>query len=98
MAVPWALYLNSVIAFLVLTFGTYLIQYFASGIAPVVAALVAIAALTLLNFGPADLVGKVEIWLVGLTVFILLIVIGYGLAYIGDATFTPFVPKGPHPL
>jgi APA family basic amino acid/polyamine antiporter len=96
----WALYLNAVIAiaFLVLSFGSYLNRYFISGIAPVVAALVAIAALTLLNFGPAALVGKAETWLVGLKVFILLVMIGYGLAYIGDATFTPFVPKGPQSI
>jgi APA family basic amino acid/polyamine antiporter len=94
--VMWGFYLNAVIctAFVLISFGTYLHQYFVKSVGQVLAALLAVAAVALLNLGPADLVGKAETWLVALKVSILLILVGYGLASIGAVHLTPFMPHG----
>lgn len=93
----WGFYLNGVIciAFVLVSFGSYLNQYFIPQLGPLAAALIAVAALVGLNLGPADLVGKAETVLVGVKIAILLLLVGYGIAYIGDAQFTPFSPNGP---
>jgi amino acid transporter len=92
----WAFYLNAVtcIAFVLVSFGSYLQQYFVSGLPITVAALLAVVLLGVLNLGPADLVGRAETFLVGLKVAILLLLVAYGLASLGTAQFTPFVPHG----
>ncbi len=90
--VMWGFYLNAVtcIAFVLISFGSYLNEYFVKSLGPQAAALIAVAAVALLNLGPADLVGKAETWLVGLKVCILIVLAGYGLAYIGNVQWTPF--------
>jgi len=93
----WGFYLNGVIliAFVLLSFGSYLNEYFVKGLGPLVAALLAVALLVVLNLGPADLVGKAETFLVGLKVGILLLLVAFGLARIGVGDFKPFSPNGP---
>lgn len=93
----WAFYLNAVtcVAFVLVSFGSYLEQYFVSGISPTAAALLAVVGLAALNLGPADLVARTETFLVALKVAILLILVWYGLINIADAQFTPFAPEGP---
>lgn len=94
--VMWAFYLNAVTvtAFLLVSFADYLQQYFVPAAAQKPVAIVAIVGIALLNLGPADLVGKAETWLVALKVAILLVLVAFGLAAIGDAQFTPFMPNG----
>lgn len=94
--VMWGFYLNAVtlIAFVLISFGSYLNQYFLKGFSPLVGSLLAVLAIALLNLGPADMVGKAETWLVALKVSILLILIGYGLAKIGAISWTPFMQGG----
>jgi len=96
----WGFYLNAVtaIAFVLISFGSYLNQYFVKGLEPVPAALIALAGLALLNLGPADAVGRAETFLVGVKVAILLLLVAFGVANIGDAQFTPFLPNGPSSL
>jgi amino acid transporter len=92
----WGFYLNAVIsiAFVLVSFGSYLQQYFVKSLGSNAAALMAVAAIALLNLGPADLVGKAETALVGLKMGILLLLAGYGLARFGATTWTPFIPQG----
>ncbi len=94
--VMWGFYLNAVVctAFVLISFGTYLNEYFVKGLGPVAAALLAVGAVVLLNLGPADLVGKAETWLVALKVAILLFLVAYGLRYLGNVTWAPFAPHG----
>jgi amino acid transporter len=76
-----------------MSFGSYLNEYFVKSLGATAAALIAVAAIALLNLGPADLVGKAETWLVGLKVCILILLSGYGLAHIGAIHWTPFFPE-----
>ncbi len=94
--VMWGFYLNAALltAFVLLSFGSYLNEYFVKGLDPVAASLLAVLGIALLNLGPADLVGKAETWLVSFKVAILLVFIGYGLAHIGAIDLTPFFPGG----
>lgn len=88
----WGFYLNAVIciAFVLISFGSYLNEYFVSSLGQTAAAFIAVAAIALLNLGPADIVGKAETGLVALKVAILIVMAGYGLAYIGAVQWTPF--------
>jgi APA family basic amino acid/polyamine antiporter len=92
----WGFYLNAVIsiAFVLVSFGSYLQQYFVKSLGPNAAALIAVGAVALLNLGPADLVGKAETGLVGLKITILLLLIGYGLSQFGLIAWRPFVSTG----
>ncbi len=94
--VMWGFYLNAVIciAFVLISFGTYLNEYFVKGLSQTAAALLAVGAVALLNLGPADIVGKAETWLVALKVCILLFLIAYGLGHLGNVAWTPFAPQG----
>lgn len=92
----WGFYLNAVIciAFVLISFGSYLNQYFIKSLGDTPAALIAVLLIALLNLGPADVVGKAETWLVSIKVVILLILVAYGLAFIGDVKWTPFFTGG----
>lgn len=92
----WAFYLNAVtsIAFVLLSFGSYLRQYFVPGVTTTAAALVAVLALALLNLGPADAVGRAETFLVALKVGILVLLVVYGLAAVSPDDLTPLMPQG----
>jgi APA family basic amino acid/polyamine antiporter len=90
--VMWGFFLNAVtcIAFVLISFGSYLNEYFVKSLGAGPAALIAVAAIVLLNLGPADLVGKAETWLVALKVCILILLAGYGLSHFGAIHWTPF--------
>lgn len=92
----WAFYLSGItlMAFVLLSFGTYLQEYFISGLPALGAALLAVGALVLLNLGPADLVGRAETVLVALKLAILVLMIGFGIAAVAPEDFTPFLPGG----
>lgn len=94
--VMWGFYLNAVTctAWVLLSFGTYMNEYFLKVPGQAGMALIAVAVIALLNLGPADLVGKAETYLVGLKVAILLVLVAYGLASIGAVEWTPFVANG----
>lgn len=92
----WAFYLNAVtsIAFVLLSFGSYLQQYFVPSLGATAGALVAVVALAALNLGPADVVGRTETALVALKVAILLVLVGYGLVSLQISDVTPLAPQG----
>lgn len=92
----WAFYLNAVVmnAFLLITFVEYLREYFLPSLHTQLVALLAIAVIALLNLGSTALVGRAELSLVSLKVTILFVLIGFGLAHIGNASFVPFAPSG----
>ncbi|MGN6243238.1 MAG: APC family permease [Motilibacteraceae bacterium] len=91
----WAFYLNAVtcIAFVLLSFASYLQQYFLRGVDQTVAALVAVVALGLLNLGPADVVARTETFLVALKVAILVLLVCWGLAALSPGDLSPIVPE-----
>lgn len=92
----WAFYLNAVtcIAFVLLSFGSYLQQYFVPGLTATAGALLAVVALALLNLGPADLIGRTETYLVALKVAILMLLVVYGLLDLQTRDLTPLAPRG----
>lgn len=94
--VMWAFYISGLanLTFLLVSFGSYLNEYFLTAIGPTAAALVAAWLVTALNLGPAGVVAKAETMIVGLKLTLLLVFVAWGLAKIGDAHFTPFSPGG----
>lgn len=92
----WAFYLGGVIgaAFVLGAFGTYLHDFFYSGAPVTVLAVAAAVLLTLLNLGPASMIGRAETVLVAVKVAILLLLIGFGFAHLDRAHFTPLAPFG----
>jgi basic amino acid/polyamine antiporter, APA family len=94
--VMWGFYLNglTLLTFLLVSFGDYLNHYFLSAVGPIAAGLVAAGAITALNLGPAGLVAKAENAIVGLKLSLLFFFVAWGLAKIGNASFSPFVAGG----
>jgi amino acid transporter len=94
--VMWGFYVNgaTILTFLLVSFGDYLNQFFLAGLGATAAALVATAAITALNLGPAELVAEAETWVVGLKIGILVFFCAWGLAEIANAHFEPFSPGG----
>lgn len=92
----WAFYIGGIIgvAFVLGAFGSYLHDFFLSGVSPLVWAIAAAVLMTLLNLGPADLIGHAEMFLVALKVGILVLLIVFAFIHLGRAHFTPFVPHG----
>jgi amino acid transporter len=92
----WAFYLGGVIgvAFVLHAFGSYVHDFFLGGVSPVLWSVAAAVLLTVLNLGPADLIGRAEMGLVGLKVSILLLLVVFGLIHLNRAQFTPFAPHG----
>lgn len=60
----------------------------------VVWALIAAAALTLANLGPASAIGRAEVVLVAVKVAILVLLIVFAFVHLGRAHFSPFTPHG----
>src|SRR3954468_18192475 len=60
----WAFYIGGIIgcAFILNAFGIYMEQFFLQGSDPLTITLIAAAALTLLNLGPASVIGKAEVF------------------------------------
>jgi APA family basic amino acid/polyamine antiporter len=92
----WAFWLGGVIgaAFVLNAFGEYLHQFFVSAVPVVVWALIGAAVLTLLNLGPASVIGRAETGLVAIKVAILALLIVFAFVHLGRAQFTPFAPHG----
>jgi amino acid transporter len=92
----WAFYLSAVtgVAFVLISFGSYLRQYFAPSVPTTTAAVVAALALALLNLGPADVVGRAETFLVALKIAILLLLVVYGLIALSPGDLQPLAPQG----
>src|SRR5919202_94095 len=92
----WAFWLGGVIgaAFVLNAFGEYLHQFFGGGVPVVVWALIGAAVLTLLNLGPASLIGRAETGLVAIKVAILGLLIVFAFIHLDRASFTPFAPHG----
>lgn len=92
----WAFYINAVtsMAFVLISFGSYLREYFVPSASATAAALVALIVLALLNLGPADLVGRAETFLVAVKVGILIVLVCYGLVSISPSDLTPLMPQG----
>ncbi|HLN78733.1 MAG TPA: APC family permease [Nocardioidaceae bacterium] len=92
----WAFYLSAVtgVAFVLISFGSYLRQYFAPSVPTTTAAVVAAVALALLNLGPADVVGRAETFLVALKIAILLLLVVYGVVALSPGDLQPLEPQG----
>jgi amino acid transporter len=92
----WAFYIGGVIgvAFVLNAFGSYVHDFFLDGVSGLVWAVAAAVVLTLLNLGPADLIGRAETVLVAVKVGILALLIVFAFVHIGRADFSTFVPHG----
>ncbi|MFL6061953.1 MAG: APC family permease, partial [Marmoricola sp.] len=92
----WAFYVGGVIgvAFVLGAFGSYVHDFFIHGTSGLVWAVGAAVVLTLLNLGPADLIGRAETALVAIKVGILCLLIVFAFIHIGRADLSPFVPDG----
>lgn len=79
----WAFYVMGVaaIAFVLVSFGSYFIYFLPAGMkdSAIIWTYAAAVLLVLLNWGPADLVGKAETVMVGFKVLVLLVMIVFGL-------------------
>jgi amino acid transporter len=82
----WSFYLNGlfIVAFLAVSFGEYLQEYFVESVSALTAAAIALVAVAALNLGPSSLVARTETVVVAVKVALLLLFIGWGLASIGD--------------
>ncbi|MGN6782515.1 MAG: APC family permease [Marmoricola sp.] len=92
----WAFYVGGIIgvAFVLSAFGSYLHDFFLGGVPSLTWALAAAVVMTLLNLGPADLIGHAEMFLVALKVGILVLLIVFAFVHVDRAHFTPLVPHG----
>jgi amino acid transporter len=92
----WAFYIGGIIgvAFVLGAFGSYVHDFFVGGVSALVWAVAAAVVLTLLNLGPADLIGRAETVLVAVKVGILVLLIVFACIHIGRASFSPFAPHG----
>lgn len=92
----WCFYLGGIIgaAFVLNAFGVYVNQFIVHQISPAVWALLAAVALTLVNLGPASQIGRIETFLVGGKLLILLLLIVFGLGHFQGADLHPFSPHG----
>ncbi|GAA1922766.1 APC family permease [Nocardioides marmoribigeumensis] len=92
----WAFYVGGVIgvAFVLGAFGAYVHDFFVDGVPALVWAVAGAVVLTLLNLGPADLIGRAETALVALKVGILALLIVFAFIHLDRASFTPFAPHG----
>lgn len=79
----WAFFIMGVaaIAFVLVSFGTYLLYFLPDSMqdTALLWSLIAAVLLIFLNFGPSDMIGKAETWMVGFKLLILLVMIVFGL-------------------
>jgi len=94
--VMWGFYLNAVlmVAFLAVSFGSYLHDYFLDGVGATAAGIVCVVLVIALNLGPAALVGKAETYVVGLKIGLLFVFIGWGLTELTGSDLQPLDPHG----
>lgn len=93
----WAFYIGGVIvvAFVLGAFGAYMNSFFVGSVPALTWAIGAAVVLTLLNLGPADLIGRAEVGLVAVKVTILVLLIVFAFIHLDRAHFSPFDPHGP---
>lgn len=95
----WCFYLSGIIAaaFVLSAFGVYIHSFITHGTPALTWALVSAGVLTLVNLGPASEIGKIETFLVGGKLFVLLLLIVFGLGHFHTSALRPFNPHGtPH--
>lgn len=92
----WCFYLAGIIgaAFVLNAFGAYVHEFIWNGWPALIWALLGALILTLVNFGPASEIGKVETLLVVIKLLILGILIGFGLTHLSSADLVPFTAHG----
>lgn len=94
--ISWCFYLSGIIgaAFVLNAFGTYVHSFMTPHVSALFWALVGAAFLTLANLGPASEIGKIETFLVGGKLLILILLVGFGLGHFHYQTLSPFSPHG----
>jgi amino acid transporter len=85
-------------AFVLHAFGAYFHDFFWGSASRVALSVAAAVFLSVLNLGPASLIGRAETVLVAIKIAILLLLIAFALAHLGQARFTPFTPHGIGPM
>jgi APA family basic amino acid/polyamine antiporter/amino acid efflux transporter len=92
----WSFYLAGIIgaAFVLNAFGLYLTQFFLKNQSAIFWALGGALAITLLNLGPASKIARVESFLVGLKLLILVLLIIFGIKFFSINDLKPFDPHG----
>ncbi len=92
----WSFYLTGIVgtAFVLGAFGIYLTQFFFGHQSAIVWAIIAAIVLTLINFGPASEIGKIEGLLVSLKIIILIVLISFGIYHFNPHYFKPIIPAG----
>lgn len=92
----WCFYLSGIIAtaFVLNAFGVYVHSFLTHGISALFWALVSATVLTLVNLGPASEIGKIETLLVGGKIFVLLLLVAFGLGHFNVGILHPFSPHG----
>jgi APA family basic amino acid/polyamine antiporter len=92
----WCFYLGGVIgaAFVLNAFGVYAHQFITHNESIITWALLGAVLLTVVNFGPASAIGRVESFLVGGKLIILALLIVFGIGHFHSSDFHPFTPHG----
>lgn len=92
----WCFYLSGIIAaaFVLHAFGVYFHSFITPRIPTLVWALLGAVVLTFVNLGPASEIGKVETLLVSGKLFVLLLLIFFGVMHFNSASLFPFSPQG----
>jgi APA family basic amino acid/polyamine antiporter len=92
----WCFYLSGVIgaAFVLNAFGVYVHEFIGKHESVIVWAIVGAIILTLLNFGPASAIGRIESLLVSGKLIILVVLVVFGLIHFSSTQLHPFAPHG----
>ncbi|MFI2753810.1 APC family permease [Cellulomonas sp. P22] len=94
--VMWAFYLNgaTIIAYLVISFGDYLHEYFIPVAGTLVLALVATVLVTALNLGGTDAAARAETWIVAIKLALLMLFAVWGLTELRPHDLDRPLPEG----
>lgn len=94
--ISWCFYLSGIIAaaFVLNAFGVYVQSFIFHNSSALIWALIGAGVLTLVNLGPASEIGKIETFLVGGKLLVLILLICFGLAHLHTADLHPFYPHG----
>ncbi|MCC9145351.1 MULTISPECIES: APC family permease [unclassified Arthrobacter] len=94
--VMWAFYLNgaTIIAYLTVSFGDYLSEYFLPAAGTLLLALAATVLVTALNLGPTAVVARAETWIVGIKLALLVLFSVWGLLQLRLPQLERPLPEG----
>lgn len=94
--ISWCFYLSGIIAaaFVLNAFGIYVQHFIVHNSSALMWALISAGILTLVNLGPASEIGKIETFLVGGKLVVLLLLICFGIAHLHATNLHPFNPHG----